>query len=221
MRRKKPLCKRLNMIRLVLNYFDFGPYTAMPLTETTPDDIELEKRAKESPEAQFYLHVGTAALSKVKAKSTTMDLNDLEMDAARGMNLAIALDAYADMYHIGQLHGVPTRQDLQLSMNKGEAFWRGFQMARGEIVLKSGFRSKIQNEERLASWMYAKSLNYDCAMEGFAFGVSTGTSGTKAILNEILGADDHAAYTPSKYLESIGDLVTAIERSDQSYFLAT
>ena len=69
--------------------------------------------------------------------------------------------------------------------------------------------------------MYAKSLNYDCAMEGFAFGVSTGTSGTKAILNEILGADDHAAYTPSKYLESIGDLVTAIERSDQSYFLAT
>ncbi len=115
-----------------------------------------------------------------------MDLNDVELDAARGMHLAIALDAYADMYHIGRLDGAPTRQDLQLSMNKGEAFWRGFQIARGEVVLKSGFRSKIQNEERLASLMYAKSLNYDCAMEGFAFGVSTDTSGTKAILNEVL-----------------------------------
>lgn len=90
------MCIKLNMIRLVLNYFDIGPNTDMPLTETTPDDIELEKRAKESPEAQFYLHVGPSALSKVKAKSTTMDLNDVEMDAARGMHLAIALDAYTE-----------------------------------------------------------------------------------------------------------------------------
>ncbi len=193
----------------------------MPLTETTHDDNELEMRAKESPEAQFYLHVGPSALSKVKAKSATMDLNDVEMDAARGMHLAITLDAYADMYHIGRLDGAPTRQDLQLSMNKGEAFWRGFQIARGEIVLKSGFRSKIHNEERLASWMYAKSLNYDCAMQGFAFGASTDTSGTKTSLNEILGANEHTAYVPSDYLKAISDLVTAIERLDRSYFSAT
>tara|TARA_R110002110_G_scaffold95784_9_gene247436 strand:- start:1462 stop:2043 length:582 start_codon:yes stop_codon:yes gene_type:complete len=193
----------------------------MLLTETTNYDIELEKQAKESPEALFFLHVGPCALSKAKAKSTTMGLNDAEKDAARGMHLAIALDAYADMYHIGRLDGVPTGQDLQLHMDKGEAFWRGFQIARGEIVLKSGFRSKVQNEDRLASWMYAKSLDYDCAMEGFAFGVSTDTSGKKAILNELLGVDVHAAYTPPKYLKSIGDLVAAIERSDRSYFPVT
>lgn len=199
-------------------HFDFGPYAAMGFHENTHDRNKLEDQAKENPDMLFHLHVGPTALSEVKAKSTAMGLNDTEIEAVRGMHLAIALDEYADMYHIGRLHGVPSRQELQLNMNKGEAFWRGFQIARGEIVLKSGFRSEIQNEERLASWMYAKSLNYACAMEGFAFGVSTDTSGAKAILNEILGTDDQAAYTPSTYLKSTGDLVTAIERSDCSYF---
>lgn len=209
------------MLTLFLNNFDLGPYTAMTHTETTHDDIELEKQAKESPEALFYLHVGPTALSKVEAKSTTMDLSDSEMRAARGIHLAIAFDEYADMYHIGRLIGVPTGQDLQLSMNKGEAFWRGFQIARGEIVLKSGFRSKIQNEERMASWMYAKSLNYACAMEGFAFGVSTDTSGNKAIQNEVLGYDALTASAPLNYLESVADLVAAIENSDRSFFQST
>ncbi len=53
----------------------------MPLTKTTPDDIELEKLAKVSPETLFYLHIGPYALSKVKAKSKTMDLTNVEMDA--------------------------------------------------------------------------------------------------------------------------------------------
>ena len=182
---------------------------------------DLMSGPHEDVDMLFHMHVGSTALSEVKAKSTAMGLNDTEIVAVRGMHLAIALDEYADMYHIGRLHGVPSRQELQLNMNKGETFWRGFQIARGEIVLKSGFRSKIQNEERLASWMYVKSLNYACAMEGFAFGVSTDTSGTKTMLNEIVGTDDQAAYTPSKYLKSTGELLTAIQQSDQSYFLTT
>ncbi|MDO6728945.1 hypothetical protein Q4577_02880 [Marinovum sp. 2_MG-2023] len=193
----------------------------MSLHENTHDRNKLADLAKENPDMLFHLHVGPTALSEVKAKSTAMGLNDTEIEAVRGMHLAIALDEYADMYHIGRLYSVPSRQELQLNMNKGESFWRGFQIARGEIVLKSGFRSNIQNEERLASWMYAKSLNYACAMEGFAFGASTDMSGTQAILSQILGTDDHASYSPSTYLESISDLVAAIERSDQSYFMAT
>ncbi len=190
----------------------------MNLPIYSPEDIELERMAKEHPEALFHLHVGPSALSKVKAKSKAMGLNEIERKAALGKHLSIALDEYADMYYIGRLVGTPSRQKLRDDMDKGDAFWRGFQISQGEIVLKSGFRSKIENEERLASWMYAKSINYECAMEGFSFGALNGPQGNKPLINQLLGDEFHKTFSPSSYLSSINDLVAAIETSDQKFF---
>ena len=190
----------------------------MNRVEYSPEDNELERRAKEHPEALFHLHVGPSALSKVKAKSEVMGLNDLERKAALGNFLAIAFDEYADMHHIGRLVGVPSRQKLRENMDKGEAFWRGFQISQGEVVLKNGFRSKILNEERFPSWLYAKSINYKCAMEGFTFGALNGPQDKMPPINQFLGEDIHASFTPSSYLNSIDSLVAAIETLDRNYF---
>ncbi|WP_281969146.1 hypothetical protein [Roseovarius nanhaiticus] len=184
-------------------------------------DNQLERRAKKDPEALFHLHVGKDALSKVEGKSKIMELDALEREAIRGMHLAAALDDYADMYHIGRLVGVPPRQERRRNVDKGEAFWRGFQIARGYVVLANGFRSTIDKEERFATWLYAKSVDYDCAMQGFRFGAPSCSGGEISTYSDILHKDDCITPGPSNYLESVARLISAIENSESDYFLAS
>ena len=193
----------------------------MTTSDFPSNDNELEQRAKEYPETLFHIHVGQSALAKVKGKLKIMDLDAIEMNAARGMQLAIALDDYAEMHHIGRLVSVPSRHDLKLALSKGEAFWRGFQIARGNVILKNGFRSTVSSEERFQTWNYAKSIHYDCAMEGFAFGLSTKVEDEIMTYNDMLRDNELGRSEPSIYLESIACLVSAIERSDYDYFASS
>jgi hypothetical protein len=187
----------------------------------TPEDNALEARAKASPNTNFHLHVGGPALSKVKVLADSMKLGAVEREAIRGWHLARILDEYADMHHIGKLSRVPSRKELQNNMKKGEAFWRGFQVARRVVILENGFRSPIENEEHGSVYRYAKSLDFDCALQGFWFGAPPQRGKEVWTFSDMIRRGDPIESEPSAYLQSVDRLICAIKDCDREHFMGS
>ncbi len=105
-------------------------------------------------------------------------------------------------------------------MELGEAFWRGFQIAKMQVFLQQGIRSPIDNEERLPGWLYAKSLDPEAAEQGFNFGSTVSTGPEIRSYADLLRAAAHDLSQSRNmgYLERIRAIVTAIEREDSEYF---
>lgn len=165
-----------------------------------PDGIDsaLERAAKRNPDIAFHLLVGDTVLGEAGSRSSKMKLDSDAAYAALGLHLAEGFDKYADNHHIKRLPGVPSRRKSIEDMARGEAFWAGYQSAKGVAISGDGERRNLSDRERRALMHKAMIADRSVARQGHDFA----TNGRE-----------------TAYQLEVRKMMSAIARGDDGHFI--